>query len=135
MLIGRDASGARASLPSGLPVLPGELVPGPELAALANGPVLAFAGIGRPQKFFDMLSVSGVRLVRAVPFPDHHRFRPAELARLAEDAGELGARLVTTPKDHVRLDQAWRARVACVGVSLRWADKTIEMMLDEGLAG
>ena len=135
VLIGPDSVGAGAHLPSGLPLLCGELVPGPELAALGDSPVLAFAGIFRPAKFFDMLRTGGVQLAGAVPFPDHHRLSPAELARLAGDAGRLGARLVTTPKDHVRLDPEWRAVVTRVGVSVRWADEQVlEALLDRVLA-
>lgn len=136
VLIGPDLSGARALLPSDLPVLHGHLVPGPELARLGGSPVLAFAGIGRPTKFFDMLSASGVQLVHAVAFPDHHRFTPAELAGLADRANRVGARLATTPKDHVRLDADWQGRVVRVGVELHWADEdALHALLDRVLAG
>jgi tetraacyldisaccharide 4'-kinase len=122
VLIGPDASGAAMALPSGLPVLRATLRP--EANGLAGARVFAFAGIGRPAKFFATLAASGAVIVGQQPFPDHHSFRPAELRKLARRAEALGAALVTTPKDAVRLPPEWRARVAVAGVTLAWADET-----------
>ena len=121
VLVGPDCSGAAASLPASLPVLHATLRP--DAAHLSGTAVFAFAGIGRPQKFFDTLAQAGAVLAGKRAFPDHHRFRPAELARLARDAQALGAALVTTPKDAVRLPPDWRDRVCVAGVSLAWADE------------
>ena len=132
VLIGRDASGALALLPPGLAVLRARLVAGPELARL-KGPVVAFAGIGRPEKFFAMLEDAGVQLVGRLPFADHHRFGRAELARVSALAARLGARLVTTPKDFVRIDPADRAGIGTVSVSLDWEDEAALTRLLDGL--
>ncbi|MGU3536784.1 tetraacyldisaccharide 4'-kinase [Methylobacterium sp. A54F] len=104
----------------GLPVHRARLVP--EGAALAGRRVLAFAGIGRPEKFFASLREAGAELAGTRTFPDHHPYRPADLAALAEAAGRLGASLVTTEKDAVRLGPAERARVAVLAVRLVFAD-------------
>ena len=67
-------------------------------------PALAFAGIARPQRFFDDLAAAGVGLAGTVSFPDHHAFTFADLERVAAAAREGGAAaLVTTEKDAVRL--------------------------------
>jgi tetraacyldisaccharide 4'-kinase len=121
VLIGPDRAGARAALPAGFPVLSARLEPAPDIAALA-GPVLAFAGIGRPDKFFDMLAAAGVALAGRRPFPDHHRYSAAEFSALLAEAARLGAVAVTTPKDAARLSPAQRARIATVGVRLVWED-------------
>ncbi|MEO0982147.1 MAG: tetraacyldisaccharide 4'-kinase [Pseudomonadota bacterium] len=68
------------------------------------GPVVAFAGIGRPEKFFDTLDAAGAEMVDAAPFPDHHRFARGDLNLLHKLAEERGAALITTEKDFVRLD-------------------------------
>ncbi|MGD9616393.1 MAG: tetraacyldisaccharide 4'-kinase [Alphaproteobacteria bacterium] len=83
---------------------------------------LAFAGIGRPEKFFASLRREGAEIVAAHPFPDHHRFSPAELAELRRNAERAGARLVTTAKDWVRLPVEARDGIEMFEVALRWRD-------------
>ena len=84
--------------------------------------VLAFAGIGRPAKFFRTLERLGATLVAARPFPDHHPYREHEIAALRRAAGRSGAVLVTTAKDWVRLPPAWRTGIAVLEVDLHWMD-------------
>lgn len=104
-----------------LPLLSARLEPtGP---AFAGRRVLAFAGIGRPQKFFDSLLRSGAELVATRAFPDHHRYRPAELAGLRSEAARLQATLVTTEKDLVRLPPAERRGIEALAVELVFADR------------
>jgi tetraacyldisaccharide 4'-kinase len=74
------------------------------LGAPQPGPFLAVAGIARPRRFLDMLSVSGWQVVRTLTFRDHHYYSRADVARIAAAADEAGARaVVTTEKDLVRL--------------------------------
>ncbi len=116
VLIGPDATGALAQLPPGLPVLRARLVS----EAPPLGPLLAFAGIGRPEKFRETLEAAGGDVTRLIPFPDHHPYTEAELLPLLDSAG--GATLVTTPKDMVRIPPALRPRITPVGVRLEWLD-------------
>ncbi len=124
VLIGPDGTNAAALLPARLPVLRARLVPGPEVAALAGRQVLAFAGIGRPEKFFATLTEAGARLVAAVSFPDHHPYRAAEIRRLLDRAARLGAVPVTTAKDAVRLPPTLGTGIEVARVSLGWDDPT-----------
>ena len=79
LLIGSGAAGeavAAAAQARGLPVFHGRLVPDPQaLAALKGRPVLAFAGIGDPEKFFATLGEAGIDVRARLSFPDHHRYR------------------------------------------------------------
>ena len=107
LLIGSGPAGeavaARAQA-RGLPVFHGRLKPdGLALAALKGRPVLAFAGIGDPEKFFQTLSEAGIDVRARLSFPDHHRYRADEAADLIARAGRDGLVPVTTEKDLVRL--------------------------------
>lgn len=84
--------------------------------------VVAFAGIGRPAKFFATLRDLGAAIVATREFSDHHPFAEAELAALAAEAQGKNASLVTTEKDWVRLPPAWRGRIRALKVALRWDD-------------
>jgi tetraacyldisaccharide 4'-kinase len=117
LMIGPDQTGAADVMPPGLPVLHAEMVPGPELDALLGRKILAFAGIGRPEKFFHMLEAAGLELTRRISFPDHHRFTSADLRRLTNNP-EIVA--VCTQKDFVRIPAAQRAAFTPIGMSLRW---------------
>jgi tetraacyldisaccharide 4'-kinase len=115
---GPDPDGLR---PAGRPILRAGLAPVAG-ARFAGKTFVAFAGIGRPEKFFATLLSLGATLAAAHEFPDHHPFRPAELAALREEAARLDATLVTTAKDWVRLDPAARAQIAVLQVEIAWRD-------------
>ena len=76
---------------------------GASAAALRGKRVLAFAGIGDPQRFFRMLRASGAEVVARKAFADHHRFSESEIEALASQAKRDALTLVTTEKDLVRL--------------------------------
>jgi tetraacyldisaccharide 4'-kinase len=130
VLIGGDRTHALAALPPSLPVLRAHLTPGPAMRSLAGQRVLAFAGIGRPEKFFATLEQAGITLAGRVPFPDHHAYRPSELAALHVKAAALGVPLVTTTKDHVRLWPRERSGILALGVDITWENQSeIEAVL------
>jgi tetraacyldisaccharide 4'-kinase len=103
------------------PVLPAVLAPvnGERFAGMR---LSAFAGIGRPEKFFATLRRLGAELIEARAFPDHHPFRAREIAALRRDAERADSRLVTTAKDIVRLPPAERRGIEVLEVEIRWLE-------------
>jgi tetraacyldisaccharide 4'-kinase len=81
--------------------------------------VLAFAGLGRPDAFFDMLQQAGWNVAGRVAFADHRRYSRGDLERLAAEASRVGARaLVTTEKDAARLDGIHEASLPILSAAL-----------------
>lgn len=94
--------------------------------------VLAFAGIGYPEKFFSTLRALGADLIGTRAFPDHHSYAPQILRRMIADARAQDAMLMTTEKDAVRLPTAFRREVVTLMVQLEpddWAP--IDALIDQ----
>jgi tetraacyldisaccharide 4'-kinase len=134
LVIGRPAAGADPAIAAAerrrLPRFDGELVPDPAaVARLSGAPVLAFAGIADPDKFFATLEASGVAVTARRSFPDHHPYTAGEIAALLAHADRGHLTLVTTEKDLARLasDPNARelvARAVALPVTLRVGDGT-----------
>lgn len=88
------------------------------------GRYVAFAGIGRPVKFFDTLESLGVDLRDSVPFPDHHTFSDHDMRYLRRLAKDHGARLITTEKDYVRMSAEMRESLIYLPIEVQFDRET-----------
>jgi len=124
ILMGEDTSGVGTLLARhDLPVIGANIVPEGDVGWLRGRPVVAFAGIARPEKFFATLEKLGATLVARFAFADHQRIPTDEFMRMVELADSANAVLMTTSKDHVRLPEESRPMVKSLPVSVRWDDE------------
>ncbi len=87
-----------------------------------NKPVVAFAGLAHPDKFFAMLASENFDVRDTKSFADHHVFTESDEADLMRWAQEHDAHLVTTEKDFVRLSQNLKAQTKAIGITLEFDD-------------
>jgi tetraacyldisaccharide 4'-kinase len=95
--------------------------------SLKSKKVLAFAGIGDPEKFFATLAAAGIDAPVRRSFGDHHRYSAAEAAALVSEADRNGLQLLTTEKDLARL----RADAAVVRLAERAIALPVTMQIAE----
>ncbi|MEQ9490235.1 MAG: tetraacyldisaccharide 4'-kinase [Alphaproteobacteria bacterium] len=117
------------------PVSRAVLAPLDLLKPYEHKPVVAFAGIGQPEKFFIMLKDAGLEVTESVGFADHHAYSESDISRLRDLASKHRAVLLTTMKDFVRLPIPFRSEVNAVAVKLVFRnDDDCDVILDEAMA-
>ena len=136
LIIGASSEQSRADIAAQLDVPPAQIFTG-ALVPIAPEPkrVLAYCGIGRPEKFFDTLRGCDFDLAGEIIFADHHSFSETDAARLLEAAQAKQARLITTEKDLVRLrDASPGSQTAALGELARASDcLRVKLELDDAV--
>ena len=137
VIVGADETGAAdkiAAIRPALPVLRARMVPGAEAARLKGRAVFAFAGIGRPDKFFATVAAAGATLRDTAAFPDHHPFSADEIEDVQRRAARLGAMPLTTEKDAARLPSGARGAIEILTMTLAWENEAeLGILLDSFL--
>lgn len=129
VLVGEDLTGAHRHF-GAVPVLAARIVPEPTAPSLAGKKVVAFCGIGRPEKFFATVRALGAKVEEEMPYPDHHAFRDEEIMFILEIAAKRGAVAVTTEKDHARLSPDAKLMVETVPITIEFdSPGAVETML------
>ncbi len=84
--------------------------------------VIAFAGIGRPQKFYNSLIECGLNILETIDFPDHHQYKREELLFLIEKAQQKNCVLYTTSKDFVKFPKDLQKYFNTLEIEIKWQD-------------
>lgn len=123
---GHDGDACLEWLPNDFagPILTATPEPEGDVHWIRDARLVAFAGIGHPERFFGLLKELGGNIVATVPLPDHHAFTAKDAERILALAESLDAIAVTTEKDYVRLGDAFgpmaelKARSRTLGIRL-----------------
>ncbi|MEP4379980.1 MAG: tetraacyldisaccharide 4'-kinase [Alphaproteobacteria bacterium] len=122
VIVGSDHARIAKMTRSSMPVLSGRIEAAVSHAEWSGRRVVAFAGIGRPGKFFDTLETIGCEVVATHAFADHHPFSVSEIAQICAEAKARNATPITTEKDAVRLPHAFSGEVETLPVKFVWDD-------------
>ena len=82
--------------------------------------VVAFAGIGHPQKFYHTLKQQGFNVVKTIDFPDHHFYTRDELENIINEAQKLNAQIYTTSKDFVKIPPLYLQDINVLEIAVVW---------------
>ena len=88
-----------------------------------NSNVTAFAGIGNPVNFFNLLKKNNINIVNQVEFPDHHNYSEKELEDLINKAKEKNSILLTTEKDYFRINQEYKKNINFLKIKVEIENK------------
>ncbi len=129
-----STSNLRESIPQTVPSFAAELRVLDTGMDWSKTRVIAFAGIGNPEKFFATLRSLGSQIVHTEALDDHQPLSETLLSRLHSQARKLNAQLVTTEKDAVRLPKKFRSRILTLPVRLTVEDEKKLQDLLESIA-
>ena len=88
-----------------------------------NKNILAFAGIGNPINFFDLLKKSNVNTIEEIKFPDHYNYSEKEIEDLIDRAKEKNSILLTTEKDYFRINQKYKKNINFLKIKVEIENK------------
>jgi len=83
-----------------------------------EGKYIAFAGIGNPENFFNLLIKNNINLVENISFNDHYKFKKKDIDRLFYLSEKKNAKLITTEKDYHRLEEKYKNKINFIKVKV-----------------
>ena len=82
--------------------------------------ICAFAGIGNPSNFFDLLKENKINVKKTYSFPDHHNYSQKDFDEII---GDNHIKIVTTEKDYYRMSDKQKQNCVYVEVNLEIENK------------
>lgn len=129
IIIGEDKHNIEARIEN-LPVFKGSIHP--LKPHTTRNEVIAFAGIGRPEKFYNSLRETGYNVLETIDFPDHHQYKESELKNIINKAQKIGADIFTTSKDYVKIPTLLQPHFKILEIEIKWEnpEKLTQFILD-----
>ena len=93
------------------------------ITKLKKNKMIAFAGIGNPNNFFDLLKEKKINIVKTFEFPDHYSYTQNDLIKLKQEAKNSNASLITTEKDYMRLNSFNKKKIKFFKTNLEITNK------------
>ncbi len=93
------------------------------LEKFRNKKLVAFAGIGNPENFFELLKKNNLNLQKCFKFPDHYHFSKKELKKILDYGEKNGCEIVTTEKDYLRIKNYGFSNINCIKIKLNIEQK------------
>ena len=94
------------------------------ISEFQNKKVVAFAGIGNPENFFDLLKNNKLNIIKTIMFPDHHQYSKKELDNLLSQIKENNTILLTTEKDYFRISENYKENIKCLKIKIEIENKS-----------
>jgi len=131
IIVEKDKNEIKEILPNSLPILGAKiLIDSSVQKKLHNKNVLAFCGIGYPQKFYDFLKQMGCHISSWKPFPDHYIYSDKNIENLINESINLDSLLVTTQKDHIKIAKKYQNKIFSFPINIKFSDyATLDSML------
>ena len=96
---------------------------------------IAFAGLARPEKFFDMLKINmGLNIAETIDFPDHYNYDNGDLNYIKSLAESYKAKILTTEKDYVKLPELFQKEVEAIKIELKFEDDKMLEILEKTIS-
>ncbi len=92
-------------------------------AQFKNKNLIAFCGLGRPQKFFDSLKEIDNNIIKTISYPDHYLYQNNDLEKMIKLANQHNAWLVTSKKDWVRFDRQYQKQIKYLDITIQFDDQ------------
>ena len=96
-----------------------------EIEKFKDKKLYAFAGIGNPENFFDLLIKNNLNIQKKIAFPDHYKFKKSEIQKMIDESKNNNLKLVTTEKDYLRIKDYGLKDVEIVKVELEVIEKKL----------
>ena len=92
---------------------------------MKNKDLIAFAGIGNPENFFNLLEENNLNLVKKISYPDHYNYSMKELNKLIGFSIDNNLKLITTEKDFFRIKHFQLPEIESVNIKIEISEKTL----------